>query len=154
MGLSPPPPPSSQLPFLLGIGTSTKGRKKEQGATVRRNVGQIIRLPRSPERRARVVAPLSCHPAEEIPPRKPRVLIAVYRDATGLPMDRTKSRALCNSPALRQPTILTSLFPFLPTPLYSPLTYIPGLSCPREAGYAPSNLPGLCIRREGEIGRY
>lgn len=65
---------------------------------------------------------LSCHPAEEIPPRKPRTLIAAHGNATGLPMDRTKSRALCNPP----PTT-----PSLPR---LPLTYTPGCRARERQG--------------------
>lgn len=65
---------------------------------------------------------LSCHPAEEIPPRKPRTLIAAHGNATGLPMDRTKSRALCNPP----PTT-----PYLPR---LPLTYTPGCRARERQG--------------------
>lgn len=65
---------------------------------------------------------LSCHPAEEIPPRKPRALIAARGDATGLPMDRTKSRALCNPPSST------------PSPATVALNIHPGPSCPRGVG--------------------
>jgi len=68
------------------------------------------------------VVGLSCHPAEEIPPRKLRVLIAARGDATGLPMDRTKSRALCNPPS-SAPSLATIA-----------LNIHPGPSCPRGAG--------------------
>jgi len=63
-----------------------------------------------PVSRRRVSLPSPCAAAVlrgEIPPREtPRALIAVRGDATGLPMDRRKSRALCNPPA----------FPFLSRP--------------------------------------
>lgn len=68
------------------------------------------------------VVRLFCHPAEEIPPRKPRALIAARGDATGLPMDRTKSRALCNPPSSA------------PSPATVALNIHPGPSCPQGAG--------------------
>jgi hypothetical protein len=128
--------------------TSTKERKKEQSRRGDgRDAGQIICHPR-PRPRPRSstvlrVVGLSCHPAEEIPPRKPRALIAARGDATGLPMDRTKSRALCNPPSsASSPTLRSAL-----------LTYTPDRRAREGQGaHAPSNLPELCIRRE--IGRY
>lgn len=96
-------------PASLGASTKRRGRK----GCCRTNYLPSSSLSPSPDCSLRVVG-LSCHPAEEIPPRKPRALIAARGDATGLPMDRTKSRALCNPPRHPSP------------PLRSPLTYTPG----------------------------
>lgn len=73
-----------------------------------------------------------------IPPQELHTVIAAYGDTVGLPMDWTKSRALCN------PTPRPSGHPFSTIHLI--------LRCSREEEHIPSNLPGLCIRRQ--IERY
>lgn len=61
------------------------------------DAGQIIHLPHPFS--AFQTIQLSSHPAGLLP-REPHVLIVAYGDAMGLPMDWTKSRALCNPASL------------------------------------------------------
>lgn len=65
------------------------------------------------------------HPAilRESLPKEPHALIAAYGDAMGLPMDWTKSRALCNP-----------LSPLWPTPVHPSSLYLPSRSPSLDRG--------------------